>query len=180
MKRYPFAKVLLVLLSICLGMHWAFPFTIITVDISGAGDFTSIGDAVNNSAPGDIILVKPGTYNESITISRDLTLIGAGPNFTSVISSAGSAITINDGFGLTISGFFLSGNTNGITGGANSRLTMDHCIIASCAINGISVTLSQHKPYSGLHNNRLHDCLQRWAWSCHPGFCGQWWVRGVP
>ena len=147
MKRYPFAKVLLVLLSICLGMHWAFPFTIIRVDKSGAGDFISIEDAVVNSAPGDIILVAPGIYNESITIPQDLTLIGAGPNFTSVISS-GSAITINATFGLTISGFFLSGNLNGISGGGNSRLTMDHCIIASCAINGISVGVSgeNHSP----------------------------------
>ena len=41
----------------------------ITVNNSGKADFTSIQEAVNNSAPGDRILVSPGAYNETVEIS---------------------------------------------------------------------------------------------------------------
>ncbi|MCC4771607.1 PKD domain-containing protein [Methanosarcina sp. DH2] len=42
---------------------------VITVDNNGSGaDFKSIQEAVNNSSAGDIILVYPGLYNESVDI----------------------------------------------------------------------------------------------------------------
>ena len=40
----------------------------ITVDNSKA-DFTSIQEAVNNSVPGDTIIVKPGTYTENVLVN---------------------------------------------------------------------------------------------------------------
>ena len=41
----------------------------ITVDDNGSGaDFRSIQEAVNNSSPGDVVLVSPGSYNESVNI----------------------------------------------------------------------------------------------------------------
>jgi len=44
----------------------------ILVGNSGSGaDFPSIQEAVNNSSPGDIILVYPGIYNESVDIGID-------------------------------------------------------------------------------------------------------------
>jgi len=45
------------------------------VDITGAGQYTSIQTAINASSPGDSVLVYPGRYFESITITtNDLSL----------------------------------------------------------------------------------------------------------
>jgi PGF-pre-PGF domain-containing protein len=41
----------------------------ITVDDNSGADFTSIQEAVNNSVPGDKIIVKPGTYTENILVN---------------------------------------------------------------------------------------------------------------
>jgi nitrous oxidase accessory protein NosD len=61
--------------------------TTITVRQDGTGDFTTISAAVTAAAPADMIDVGPGTYAESITIDKSLTIIG----------SSGSAVTILDG-----------------------------------------------------------------------------------
>ena len=44
----------------------------------GSGTFTSITDAVAVAQDGDTVLVKPGTYVESIEITKDITLRGDG------------------------------------------------------------------------------------------------------
>jgi len=61
--------------------------TTITVRQDGTGDFTTILAAVSAAVPTDIIDVGPGTYAESITIDKSLTIIG----------TSGSAATIMDG-----------------------------------------------------------------------------------
>ena len=38
----------------------------ITVDDNSGADFVSIQEAVNNSVPGDKIIVRPGTYTENV------------------------------------------------------------------------------------------------------------------
>ena len=45
------------------------------VDISGIGQYTSIQAAVNDSAPGDTILVYPGRYLESISVVQKSDLV---------------------------------------------------------------------------------------------------------
>ncbi|AKB29142.1 cell surface protein [Methanosarcina siciliae T4/M] len=41
----------------------------ITVDDDSGADFRSIQEAVNNSVPGDIIIVRPGTYTENVLVN---------------------------------------------------------------------------------------------------------------
>jgi parallel beta-helix repeat protein len=53
----------------------------------GTGDFDTIGDAVAAAAEGDTILVRPGTYLESILIDKDITLRGDGERERIVIRS---------------------------------------------------------------------------------------------
>ena len=48
----------------------------IVVDQSGAGDYTTITEAVTAADDGDEILVMPGTYAEEIIIANDITLRG--------------------------------------------------------------------------------------------------------
>ena len=54
------------------------PATSVVVAQDGSGDFGTIMDAVGAAADGDTILVRPGTYLESILIDKDITLRGDG------------------------------------------------------------------------------------------------------
>jgi parallel beta-helix repeat protein len=57
-------------------------------------DFSSIQEAINNAAPGDIILVDSGTYYEHVTVNKSLTLIGEGPD-TTIIDGNGTGTVMN-------------------------------------------------------------------------------------
>ena len=46
------------------------------VAADGSGEFASIGAAVAAANDGDTIVVRPGTYMESVTVDKDLTIMG--------------------------------------------------------------------------------------------------------
>src|SRR5262249_38567807 len=45
-------------------------------------DYPTIQAAVNAAAPGDTLMVRPGTYTEEVVIGKDLDLRGAGVGAT--------------------------------------------------------------------------------------------------
>ncbi len=86
----------------------------------------TIQGEVNNASAGDTVLAKAGTYGESVTITRPVTLLGAGSGVTTLqgagsgngigIASGVSNVTISD---LTVRDF---GNGVALAGGG----TYDH------------------------------------------------------
>jgi serralysin len=90
----------------------------------GSGGFTTIQAAVNAASNGDTILVAAGTYNETVTVNKDVTIVG--PNGGTPGAGARGAEAIIDGGvhmaaagatldGLTIlGGGTLAGNPAGI------------------------------------------------------------------
>jgi len=59
------------------------------VDIGGTKEYLTIQSAVNAASSGDMILVYPGTYNESVTINTEgLTLTGADPSNPPVLDGS--------------------------------------------------------------------------------------------
>jgi PGF-CTERM protein len=48
---------------------------VITVATDGSGDYTSIDDAVDAASDGDRIVVRPGTYRETVGIPTNVTLV---------------------------------------------------------------------------------------------------------
>jgi len=56
----------------------------IIVDINGNGDYTGIQDAIDGSKDGDTIRVWAGTYQETINVTRTLTIIGNGSEETAI------------------------------------------------------------------------------------------------
>lgn len=46
-----------------------------TVDAAGGGDFTSLQTAVNQAAPGDVLLVQPGNYG-GVVVGKRLRILG--------------------------------------------------------------------------------------------------------
>jgi hypothetical protein len=67
----------------------------IIVDQSGKGTVTSITEAVAMAQDGDEIIVKPGTYDEAIIITADITLRGEDRDSV-VILPAGDGPTYDD------------------------------------------------------------------------------------
>lgn len=77
----------------------------------------SIQDAINAAAPGDTILVNPGTYTENLTIGKSLTVVSSdGAGVTTIEGSVG--IDLEDAqtavFGIPGAGFTVTGATRGI------------------------------------------------------------------
>ena len=79
---------------------------IITVDDSGAADYRTIQEAINNAQDGDTIVVKPGTYREQVSfIGRRVTVRSDDPNDPAVVeatviaASSGSSVFFDFGEG---------------------------------------------------------------------------------
>lgn len=70
---------------------------ILTVGASGK-EYTTISDAVDNSENGDTILVYDGTYNENITVTKNISIIGkrSKPIILGSINSSAEELTIDN------------------------------------------------------------------------------------
>jgi hypothetical protein len=109
----------------------------------GSTDYEAISDALDEAEAGDVILVKPGVYEEVIEIDTDegpFTIVGEDPA-TTVIDAAGeyAAITMqsdgNQVSGLTIKG----GESHGIyIPGGKQRV--DYCLIVGNGDRGIYIS----------------------------------------
>ena len=102
----------------------------------------SIQGEVDNAAAGDTILAKAGTYHEAVTITRPITLKGAGIEAT-VLQGAdtGNGIGIASGVSnVTITGLTVRAFTNGIAlaGGTTAdNLTFDNVAAVSNDVHGL-------------------------------------------
>lgn len=112
------------------------------VDITGAGQYTSIQTAVTASSAGDTVLVYPGRYMENVNISiSNLTVVSLEytSNDPSFIESTiidgnlnASGIRINQNVqNINIRGFSITNSKSGIVLGQNSV-----SIITNCSLYG--------------------------------------------
>jgi nitrous oxidase accessory protein len=80
-------------------------------------NYPTIGAAVQNAAPGDIILVKSGTYDENVVVDKAISVESQIPG-TAVVTGAGgmpsgtNAVFKVTADGVTISGFTIRTKTN--------------------------------------------------------------------
>lgn len=69
----------------------------------------TIGQAINNAAPCDVVKVAPGVYGEEISLSKRITLIGSGPDQT-FLKGDGSGNVLYVAGDSTITGFTIDGS----------------------------------------------------------------------
>jgi parallel beta helix pectate lyase-like protein len=85
MRMSIFAALALSIIQLSTGLVWAetpvaqAPRTII-VALDGTGDFTSIQEAVDSAKKGDTVFLKPGRYQQDVTVhsKERIKLVGAG------------------------------------------------------------------------------------------------------
>jgi nitrous oxidase accessory protein NosD len=118
-------------------------------------DYPSIQSAIDAASPGDTIKVLPGTYNEQLTISKSLTLVGTGSEITIIKAPANLPNTNTNGDpyivdlkngatvnikGLTVSGPSLAScpqDLIGISVMSGATLNLNFASIEDCTYKGI-------------------------------------------
>lgn len=114
---------------------WPFANVLTVSQTDPDADHSTIAAAITAASAGDIIKIDPGTYNESLNVSKAIVLDGFDANKTE-ITTGGSAITI----GVTTSDVVLKnlkvGNTNA---GSSDRCveifaSSNNCVIENCIL----------------------------------------------
>ncbi len=118
--------------------------SIITVDDDGGKDYISIQYAIGNASDGDIIQVYPGTYNENVNLTKQLTLTsvnGASVTYIVAASANDNAIYLNHD-NITIDGFTISGaniQSHGIYTYSNNNTISNNIISGN--YNGVTLRI---------------------------------------
>ena len=107
----------------------------IVVAQDGSGDYLTITEAVGAAADGDTVLVRPGHYVESVTITHDITLKGDGDRAAIVLEGDGTkgdtghpySIVLSDS-DATLSGMTINGQQSEVYlyGGAPTLASMTY------------------------------------------------------
>ncbi|NBT26282.1 MAG: hypothetical protein EBT09_06960 [Actinobacteria bacterium] len=61
------------------------------VDASGSGDYKTIASAILGAKPGEIIVLRPGTYKETLVINNDVRITGEGGRSKVIVEGAPGA-----------------------------------------------------------------------------------------
>lgn len=101
----------------------------ITVDAGGAGDFTSIQEAIIAANPGDTVMVREGTYTENVRVYKRLFLLSEEGATVAAADSGMSAIEVTAG-NVTVDGFTVTGATSSGTAGLLVN-GVQHCIVSN-------------------------------------------------
>jgi hypothetical protein len=167
-------KLSIPVVAICLALISGPAFAAVwIVDDDGGEDFTTIQAAVNAAGDGDLIIVKPGYYYETVVIpaSRDyLTIISTEiptRGETTVVYGAFKQIFAPDGGGhhITISGFQIIGGTSD-TGlcleSSGDFNTFAYNEVKDCdgTFGGIGIRVNEKNEGNNIHHNVVRcDCI---------------------
>lgn len=86
---------------------------IIVVDQNGGRDYRTIGEGIRAATAGDTVKMLSGIYEEAVSINKNITLIGEGPDTTTIRNPGGTTITIGANVSSKISGFVITGKFDG-------------------------------------------------------------------
>jgi hypothetical protein len=130
-------------------------------------DYPTIQAAVDKTSIGDTVLVKSGTYNQNVTINKQLSLIGEEAETTILYGPRSStifdpSITINiNADNVSVSGFTIADNMNGILANGNGIQVISNVFdsVAGIVLTGSFGTIADNTatfrpPYS-THNGPI-------------------------
>ena len=96
-----------------------------------------IQDAIDSAAPGDIVVVSAGTYEESIVLKDGIALVGEGAEDT-IIDGGGAGAVVTGGKDSLIVGFTVRNGQVGIQNYTNT-ISVFECVVTDCTKRGIHI-----------------------------------------
>jgi hypothetical protein len=162
MKTEMFMRALLVSVSIAAFLGIGGVVAEAAVCNVPSGSYPMIQDAVNDTNC-STINVAPGTYMESVTIARPLTLLGPNTGVSwsgtrgpeAVVTSAATTFNLTNGQNVTIDGFTINGDFGVYVSGSTTGTVIQNNIIT-----GVSRALTLDSPGSAasvLNNDLLSN-----------------------
>ncbi len=118
----------------------------------------SIQNAIDGASPGDTINVAAGTYSETLTIPKSLTLQGAGRSLSTVNGSGGNRAVDITGSNVTFRDFSVVGPA-----GQNEKFGMhlngaDNCVIEDNDLfGGTPLGVMWDSDNNTIRNNEIHS-----------------------
>jgi hypothetical protein len=143
------------------------PKGVITVDNEGDGNYKHIQEAINHANPGDTINVYSGTYYESVSLNKRLTIIGiphelgSGTDTGSPVINASyyicgkgnlDALSISSNL-CTVSGFNITGSKSAgifLNNVQNNTISNNNI-----SFNQIGILVNNNSQSNKFHNNKL-------------------------
>ncbi len=135
--------------------------TVFTVARNGGGNFSSIGEALRNVAVNSKILVREGIYDESISLNKNVEIVGDGKIENIVLQSGDQSCVSMQSERATIRGLTLQGRGKsfGRTFFAvdvpRGELVLENCDITSDTLSCVGIRGADSNPF--LKNCRIHD-----------------------
>jgi F-box protein 11 len=133
----------------------------VVVSAEGSGDFATIGEALRNVTANTRLLIRPGLYNESIVVDKNVEIVGDGRAEEIIIISANASCVRMQTDYAVVRGLTMHCNAKkvgksffavDIPGG---ELTLEDCDISSDSLSCVAVHGSYANPL--LRRCRIHD-----------------------
>ena len=127
--------------------------TVLSVSAAEPGCYRTVGEALAAAGPGDLVSVRPGTYPEALTLSRDVTLSAAGPPGAVRIESRSGPVLQMATEHATVSGLVLAhrGSDSSAVDVPGGRLVLEECAIEADSVAAVYVR--------GPAEVAAHDCV---------------------
>lgn len=129
----------------------------LVVDSMGKGQFKSVGEALQKANAGDRILIRPGRYNESLTVEKPIELLGDGPVDQIVLEASGASVIVFRASMGRIANLSIAQSGGGQGYGievSQGRIVIEGCDISSRGGAGVALHGGVE---ATLRGNRIHD-----------------------
>ena len=110
--------ILVIAISACFFISVGSEAEIITIDVDGGGDYSTIQQGIDNATEGDTIHVRPGAYNGTVFLNRSLIL--QGESLPTIFGLGGNGFNVTadnvtiQGFNITNCSVAIQQNASGI------------------------------------------------------------------
>ncbi len=136
MRRTLVLPIIFLILAVSTLTSWktatAAPRTIVVPD-----NYPTLQQALDQANPGDTVFARAGIYNESLILSKTVSLLGENRQTTLIVGPVGPVLLLNAN-NITVSGFTIQSRSitgaymqNGITVNSNSNLITNNVITAN-------------------------------------------------
>jgi F-box protein 11 len=131
------------------------------VDQQGGGQYTTLSEAIQNAVPGTFILVREGTYSESLVLDKDIEIIGNGPRERIIIECLDSHCVLMQTNRAVMRGLTIHcraeepGKRSNALAIIRGQLFVEDCDISSRSSSAIAIYNAETRPT--LRYCRIHD-----------------------